>query len=79
MNKDISKWLIFDGCVTLQFEIDHDDGDLLFVLSKLIQWLMLQFGCGDWTKKTKKQLQDGNFNLSVADDELYPTIIHFLT
>ena len=38
MNKDISKWLIFDGCVTLQFEIDHDDGDLLFVLSKLIQW-----------------------------------------
>lgn len=57
MNKDISKWLIFDGCVTLQFEIDHDDGDLLFVLSKLIQWLMLQFGCGDWTKKTKKLLQ----------------------
>ena len=61
--------MIHDDHVTLQIDIDF---------SKLIQWLMLQFGCGDWTKKTKKLLQDCNFNLSVWDD-LKPSVIHFLT
>ena len=68
MNKDISKWLIFDGCVTLQFEIDHDDGDLLFVLSKLIQWFNDSVWL--WWPEQRKLRNCCNLNLSVQDDDL---------